>query len=266
MTVLCAGVAKNGRWNKNAYARYIGGGKILFSLHRSCSKNARRRPGFLKSSALSLEVDFTTGESNFSAGRGKDCCSIKIMGQLSSLKRMGKTTHIVPVQLLCLIRIRLSMVLVRLKTGHLIIEIPYIIYRYTARVGILYSRELHGLLLHVWRKCRRGDCLCSLFEGKGDNVAIMDLRIYPEARQLYWKSLNKGIFSSIKNDGWWLDSIEHEHVDPKPSDFDLPTHLGTYRSVKIQNIRWRKRGTDTLSIFSNWMKILGDKLATSKKR
>lgn len=54
----------------------------------------------------------------------------------------------------------------------------------------------------------------------------------PEALDIYWKYLNKGIFSYIDNDGWWLDSTEPDHIDRKDSDYDLPTHLGSYRSVK----------------------------------
>ncbi|QXV64255.1 DUF5110 domain-containing protein [Mucilaginibacter sp. 21P] len=54
----------------------------------------------------------------------------------------------------------------------------------------------------------------------------------PAALDIYWKYLNKRIFSYIGNDGWWLDSTEPDHINVKDSDFDLPTHLGSYRSVK----------------------------------
>lgn len=54
----------------------------------------------------------------------------------------------------------------------------------------------------------------------------------PGARQIYWHYLNKGIFSYIGNDGWWLDSTEPDHINRKDSDYELPTHLGSYRSVK----------------------------------
>ncbi len=54
----------------------------------------------------------------------------------------------------------------------------------------------------------------------------------PEALNIYWKYLNQRIFSFINNDGWWLDSTEPDHINVKDSDFDLPTHLGSYRSVK----------------------------------
>ncbi|SNR63374.1 alpha-D-xyloside xylohydrolase [Flavobacterium sp. ov086] len=54
----------------------------------------------------------------------------------------------------------------------------------------------------------------------------------PEALDIYWRYLNKGIFSYIGNDGWWLDSTEPDHINRKDSDYDLPTHLGSYRSVK----------------------------------
>nr|WP_315248665.1 TIM-barrel domain-containing protein [uncultured Flavobacterium sp.] len=54
----------------------------------------------------------------------------------------------------------------------------------------------------------------------------------PEALDIYWSYLNKGIFNFIGNDGWWLDSTEPDHIDRKDSDYLLPTHLGSYRSVK----------------------------------
>jgi len=54
----------------------------------------------------------------------------------------------------------------------------------------------------------------------------------PEALDIYWRYLNKGIFSYIGNDGWWLDSTEPDHINLKQSDFNLPTYLGSYRSVK----------------------------------
>lgn len=59
----------------------------------------------------------------------------------------------------------------------------------------------------------------------------------PEARDIYWKHMNRGLFSYIGNDGWWLDSTEPDHLissvwHNKDNDFNLPTHLGSYRSVK----------------------------------
>ncbi len=52
----------------------------------------------------------------------------------------------------------------------------------------------------------------------------------PKARDIYWKYLNKGIFS-FNTDAWWLDSSEPDHINVKESDFDQPTFLGSYRSV-----------------------------------
>ncbi|TJY61537.1 DUF5110 domain-containing protein [Sphingobacterium alkalisoli] len=54
----------------------------------------------------------------------------------------------------------------------------------------------------------------------------------PAARDIYWRYLDKGIFSYIGNDGWWLDSTEPDHINKKESDYKLPTHLGSYGSVK----------------------------------
>jgi alpha-D-xyloside xylohydrolase len=61
------------------------------------------------------------------------------------------------------------------------------------------------------------------------------VRVYdvynPEARDIYWNYLNKGIFS-LGMDGWWIDSSEPDHLFFKPSDFDNQTYLGSFRSVR----------------------------------
>jgi alpha-D-xyloside xylohydrolase len=61
------------------------------------------------------------------------------------------------------------------------------------------------------------------------------VRVYdpfnPEARDIYWKYLNKGIFS-LGMDGWWMDSSEPDHLDFKPSDLDNKTYLGSFRKVR----------------------------------
>jgi Alpha-glucosidases, family 31 of glycosyl hydrolases len=53
----------------------------------------------------------------------------------------------------------------------------------------------------------------------------------PEARDIYWKHLQKGLFS-LGIDGWWMDSTEPDHLNFKPSDFDLKTYLGSFRKVR----------------------------------
>ncbi|GAB3903032.1 glycoside hydrolase family 31 protein [Mucilaginibacter boryungensis] len=53
----------------------------------------------------------------------------------------------------------------------------------------------------------------------------------PEARDIYWGYLNKGIFS-LGPDAWWLDSTEPDHINIRDKDFDQPTFLGTFRSVQ----------------------------------
>ncbi len=61
------------------------------------------------------------------------------------------------------------------------------------------------------------------------------VRIYdpynPQARDIYWKYLNQGIFS-LGMDGWWMDSSEPDHLNFKPSDFDNQTWLGSFRKVR----------------------------------
>jgi alpha-D-xyloside xylohydrolase len=53
----------------------------------------------------------------------------------------------------------------------------------------------------------------------------------PDARDIYWKYLNKGIFS-LGMDGWWMDSTEPDQNEVKPSDFDNKTYLGSFRKVR----------------------------------
>jgi len=68
---------------------------------------------------------------------------------------------------------------------------------------------------------------------------IMDypsgVRVYdaynPEAREIYWKYLNKGLFS-LGIDGWWMDSTEPDHFRPEPADFDTKTFFGSFRKVR----------------------------------
>jgi len=61
------------------------------------------------------------------------------------------------------------------------------------------------------------------------------VRIYdaynPEARDIYWNQLNKGIFS-LGMDGWWMDSTEPDHFNWKPADMDTKTYLGSFRKVR----------------------------------
>jgi alpha-D-xyloside xylohydrolase len=61
------------------------------------------------------------------------------------------------------------------------------------------------------------------------------VRVYdpynPQAREIYWKYLNEGLFS-IGIDGWWMDSSEPDHFNPQPSDFDSKTYLGSFRKVR----------------------------------
>ncbi len=61
------------------------------------------------------------------------------------------------------------------------------------------------------------------------------VRVYdaysPQARDIYWKYLNEGLFK-YGIDGWWMDSTEPDHFDWKPEDFDTKTYLGSFRKVR----------------------------------
>lgn len=61
------------------------------------------------------------------------------------------------------------------------------------------------------------------------------VRVYdaynPEARDIYWKYANKGIFS-LGIDGWWMDSTEPDHLEIKKEDLDTKTYMGSFRKVR----------------------------------
>ena len=61
------------------------------------------------------------------------------------------------------------------------------------------------------------------------------VRVYdaynPEARDIYWKYLNDGIFK-LGMDAWWMDSTEPDHLDWKLEDMDTQTYLGSFRKVR----------------------------------
>lgn len=61
------------------------------------------------------------------------------------------------------------------------------------------------------------------------------VRVYdaynPEARNIYWKYLNKGVFS-LGVDSWWMDSTEPDHLSQKAEDLDTKTSLGSFRKVR----------------------------------
>ncbi len=61
------------------------------------------------------------------------------------------------------------------------------------------------------------------------------VRVYdaynPKARDIYWKYLNKEIFS-LGMDAWWMDSTEPDHMNFKPEDLDNKTYLGSFRKVR----------------------------------
>lgn len=61
------------------------------------------------------------------------------------------------------------------------------------------------------------------------------VRVYdaynPEARNIYWKYLNKNLFS-LGIDGWWMDSSEPDHFHANDSDYNTRTYLGSFRKVR----------------------------------
>jgi alpha-D-xyloside xylohydrolase len=63
------------------------------------------------------------------------------------------------------------------------------------------------------------------------NGGVRPYDVYnPEARKIYTDYLNKGL-TGKGIDAWWTDSTEPDHLDAEEKDFDIPTAMGTYRSV-----------------------------------
>jgi len=67
-------------------------------------------------------------------------------------------------------------------------------------------------------------------DAKSSGVKVYDA-YNPEARDIYWKYLNKGIFS-LGNDGWWMDSTEPDHFEREDKDYDEQTYLGSFRKYR----------------------------------
>lgn len=61
-----------------------------------------------------------------------------------------------------------------------------------------------------------------------------DVKVYdafnPKARDIYWKHLNKNLFS-IGIDGWWMDATEPEQGDTQQSD-SAKTYIGSFKAVR----------------------------------
>ena len=67
-------------------------------------------------------------------------------------------------------------------------------------------------------------------DAKKSGVRVYDA-FNPDARDIYWKYLNKGIFS-LGNDGWWMDSTEPDHFEREDKDYDEQTYLGSFRKYR----------------------------------
>lgn len=68
-----------------------------------------------------------------------------------------------------------------------------------------------------------------------DTTYPSGVRVYdaynPEARDIYWKYLKKGVFD-LGVDAWWMDSTEPDHLSQRPEDMDTKTFLGSFRKVR----------------------------------
>jgi alpha-D-xyloside xylohydrolase len=53
---------------------------------------------------------------------------------------------------------------------------------------------------------------------------------HPQARDIYWNYLKN--VHRLGLDGWWMDSSEPDHLDPKPADLNNKTYLGSFRKVR----------------------------------
>lgn len=93
-------------------------------------------------------------------------------------------------------------------------------------------RELNdrGMLMNISTWPQSGSTLWPPKLDYPSGVRVYDA-YHPEARDIYWKYLNNGLFS-LGIDGWWMDSTEPDHFDWKPEDFDFKTYLGSFRRVR----------------------------------
>lgn len=63
-----------------------------------------------------------------------------------------------------------------------------------------------------------------------DSVRVYNV-FNPEARDIYWRYMNQNLFS-VGLDGWWMDATEAEQINPKKSDLDQSTGMGSFRKVR----------------------------------
>ena len=93
-------------------------------------------------------------------------------------------------------------------------------------------RELDagGMLMNISTWPQSGSTLWPPKLDYPSGVRVYDA-YHPEARDIYWKYLNDGLFS-LGIDGWWMDSTEPDHFDWLPEDFDFKTYLGSFRRVR----------------------------------
>lgn len=100
----------------------------------------------------------------------------------------------------------------------------------------VHKQNAH-IIISVWPSFGKNTGIHQEMKKKG---MLLDFRTYPgeanvydvfnpEARNLYWKYMNKNMFS-IGMDGWWLDATEPE-FDDKDGKLNQMTHDGQYRSV-----------------------------------
>jgi len=97
------------------------------------------------------------------------------------------------------------------------------------------------LLISVWANFGPSTAQYAEFTAKGMLIPIVSYPTStkvtpydpynPEARDIFWRYLNQGLFSK-GIDGWWLDSSEPDHSNPSESDYDNSVYLGTWRSVR----------------------------------
>jgi alpha-D-xyloside xylohydrolase len=89
-----------------------------------------------------------------------------------------------------------------------------------------------GSKTKIWAEMKSNGFLYDHFLTWPPTTAVQPYDAFnPDARALYWSYLNKNIFS-IGMDGWWLDSTEPDHSNPKESDDNTATFLGTFRKVR----------------------------------
>lgn len=104
-------------------------------------------------------------------------------------------------------------------------------------IDYVHKQNAH-LIISVWPSFGRKSEMYHIMDSLN---ALLPFETYPSeatpydpfnpvAREVLWTRMKENMFD-LGVDGWWLDGTEPEHKNPNDKDYDLPTYLGSFRSV-----------------------------------